>query len=67
MNDEDRAILDLSRRQYRSAGAHADAVRDELGLSVTRYFQKLNQLLDDPEAIAYSPIVVNRLRRMTRR
>lgn len=67
MTDEDRALLDFAGKQWRSPGAHADAVRAELGLSVTRYFQKLNKLLDDPEALAYSPIVVNRLRRMTRR
>ncbi|WP_165943126.1 DUF3263 domain-containing protein [Gordonia zhaorongruii] len=62
----DRALLDVARRQYRSPNAHADAVRDELGLSLTEYFHRVNQLVDDPEALAYSPIVINRLRRSRR-
>ena len=60
----DRAILDLSRRHHRTAQAHAEAVEAELGLTVTRYFQELNRLLDDPAALAYSPIVVKRMRRL---
>lgn len=52
---DDRAILDLSKRHYRSAGAHADAVRAEFGLSVTRYFQKLNRLLDGPRSARLLP------------
>ncbi|MCF8589849.1 DUF3263 domain-containing protein [Gordonia liuliyuniae] len=63
LSDEDRAIIDLSKRHYRTADAHAAAVRTELGLSVTDYFRKLNRLADDPAAFAYSPIVVKRLRR----
>ncbi|MGO3325423.1 DUF3263 domain-containing protein [Gordonia sp. (in: high G+C Gram-positive bacteria)] len=67
MNDEDRDILDLSRREFRSPQAHAEAVGSVLGMSITRYFQELNRLVDDPEALAYSPTVVKRLRRARRR
>ncbi|WOC11517.1 DUF3263 domain-containing protein [Gordonia sp. MP11Mi] len=63
LSDDDRAIIDLSKRHYRTADAHAEAVRTELGLSVVDYFRELNRLVDDPEALAYSPIVVKRLRR----
>ncbi|WP_082781275.1 DUF3263 domain-containing protein [Gordonia sp. QH-12] len=49
------------------AGTTYTAVRTELGLSVTRYWQRLGRLLDDPEAIAYAPVVINRLRRITAR
>lgn len=67
MTDDDRRLLDFAARTYRDRGAHADAVRTELGLSVTRYWQRIGRLLDDPDAIAHNPVVVNRLRRITAR
>lgn len=67
MTDDDRRLLDFAGRRFSSPGAHAAAVREELGLSVTRYWQRVGALLDDEEAIAYSPVVVNRLRRIAGR
>lgn len=67
MTDEDRLLLDFAAGTYRDRGAHADAVRAELGMSVTRYWQRIGRLLGDPEAVAYSPVVVNRLRRLAGR
>jgi hypothetical protein len=58
------AILQMESRHYRRIGAKHAAIRDELGISPTRYFQRLNQLLDDPEAIAVAPMVVRRLQRV---
>ncbi|WFN91517.1 DUF3263 domain-containing protein [Gordonia sihwensis] len=67
MIDDDRRLLDFAARTYRDRGAHADAVRTELGLSVTRYWQRIGRLLDNPEALAHNPTLTNRLRRITRR
>lgn len=67
MTDDDRRLLDFAGRRFSSPGAHAAAVREELGLSVTRYWQRVGALLDDEDAIAYSPVVVNRLRRIAGR
>ncbi|WP_341258264.1 DUF3263 domain-containing protein [Gordonia malaquae] len=67
MTDDDRRLLDFAARRFSAPGAHAAAVREELGLSVTRYWQRVGALLDDPEAVAYSPVVVNRLRRISGR
>lgn len=39
-------------------------IRAQLHLSPTRYYQLLSALLDDPDAAAYDPLVVRRLRRM---
>lgn len=64
MTDDDRALIDFAAKQWRTPGAHAAAVRTELGLSVTRYWQRIGRLLTDPEALAYSPVVINRLRRI---
>lgn len=62
MTDLERAILDVESRFWRHAGAKEDHVRQNLGLTPGTYYQRLNALLDRPEAIAHAPLVVNRLR-----
>ena len=63
LDDVDLAVLALERRGWPGSGAKERAVREELGLSPTRYYQLLNALLDDPAALAHDPVTVNRLRR----
>jgi hypothetical protein len=63
LNRRQRAILELESRWWRGAGAKQQAIRDELGLSDTRYYQLLSELLDDPAAVAAEPALVNRMRR----
>ncbi|TNM64358.1 DUF3263 domain-containing protein [Streptomyces sp. NP160] len=60
----DLAVLAVERRTFRRRGEKEQAVRDELDLSATRYYQRLNALLDDPEALAADPVLVGRLRRL---
>ncbi|NGO80678.1 DUF3263 domain-containing protein [Streptomyces sp. YC504] len=60
----ERAVLALERRNWPSPGAKERAVREELGISPTRYHQLLNALLDDERALAHDPVTVNRLRRI---
>ena len=64
MTDEDRRMLDFAARQWRYRGNHADAIDREFGLSVTRFWQRVNALLDTEEALAHDPVTVNRLRRI---
>ncbi|MEV8328034.1 DUF3263 domain-containing protein [Kitasatospora sp. NPDC059811] len=64
LSERDLAVLALEGRQWRTAGAKERAIREELGLSSTRYYQLLNALLDRPEALAHAPVLVNRLRRI---
>ncbi|MFC5908920.1 DUF3263 domain-containing protein [Streptacidiphilus monticola] len=64
LTDLDRAILTLEARPFRTPGAKEAAIREELGLAPVRYFQRLNALLDSREALAFSPVLVNRLRRL---
>lgn len=63
LTDQQRAILDIERRFWRTAGAKDDAIR-ALGLTPVRYYQVLNRLLDDPAALAADPQTVNRARRL---
>ena len=46
------------------AGAMEAKVRELFGENTTRYYQRLNRLIDDPEALAYAPLVVRRLQRL---
>lgn len=64
LGERERAILEFERQWWRHAGAKEQAVRDRFGLSANRYYQILNALIDHPEAMAYAPVVVNRLRRL---
>lgn len=64
LTDEQRAILDFERRWWRQPGAKEQAIRDRFEISPTRYYQRLNALLDVPHALAYDAALVNRLRRL---
>lgn len=57
-------VLDLERSWWKYAGAKEAAIRETLGMSSVRYHQVLNALIDRPEALAYSPMVVRRLLRL---
>ena len=63
LSARERAVLDFERKRWKHAGAKEEAIRSELGLSPTNYFQILNALLDDPAALAYNPTLVGALRR----
>lgn len=63
LTDEDRAILDFERGTWRHRSLKEQAAREQFGLSAVRYAQRINALIDRPEALAYSPTVVRRLQR----
>lgn len=56
-------ILAFERSWWRSPGAKEREILDALGMSATRYYQLLNELIDRPEAAAFDPVLVARLRR----
>ena len=62
--DRDREILEFERQWWKYAGAKEQAIRDLFDMSGTRYYQLLNGLIDDPQALAFDPMLVKRLRRM---
>ncbi|QDF17136.1 DUF3263 domain-containing protein [Gordonia rubripertincta] len=67
MTDDDRALLDFAAQRWNYAGNQADGIRAEFGISVTRFWQKVNRILDTEEALAHNPVAVNRLRRLRSR
>lgn len=64
LTDDDRRMIDFAAKRWNYAGLQAAAVEREFGMSITRYWQRVNQLIDREDALAYSPVVVNRLRRI---
>lgn len=62
--ERDRDILAFERQWWRYAGAKEQAIRELFGMSANRYYQILNALIDHPDAMAYDPMLVKRLRRL---
>lgn len=60
----DEAVLAVERRSWPGPGPKERAIREQLGISPTRYYQLLNALLDDPRALAHDPGTIHRLRRI---
>ncbi len=63
LTDRDRAILDFERGWWLETGPKEAAIRSRLGLSRSRYRVLLGLLLDEPDAMAYDPLVVRRLQK----
>ena len=63
LSEQDTRILAFERQWWRHPAAKEEAIREAFGLSATRYYQLLNELIDRPEALAFDPVVVKRLRR----
>jgi len=62
LSERDRRVLAFERRTWRTAGAKEQDIAEALGMSATRYYQVLNELIDLPEALQFDPSLVKRLR-----
>lgn len=67
LGEQERAILDVESRVWKYAGAKEDHVRRTLGLMPIAYYQRVNALVDRPEAVEYAPQAVSRLRAVRER
>jgi Protein of unknown function (DUF3263) len=64
LSARNRDILDFERTWWTLPGSKEGGIREQLGISRTRYYQLLNALLDEPAALVYDPLTVKRARRM---
>ena len=62
LSERDMRILAFERRGWRSPSVKEQAIAEVLDMSATRYYQLLNELIDRPEALAFDPVLVKRLR-----
>lgn len=64
LTETETRILDFERSWWKHAGVKEQAIKEHFGMSATKYYQLLNELLEKPEAAAHDPILVKRLRRI---
>lgn len=64
LSELERAILTFERQWWKQAGAKESAIQQQFNISITRYYQVLNRLLDSPAALEAEPSLVGRLRRV---
>jgi hypothetical protein len=64
LSDGDRALLEFEKQRWQHSGAKETAIRDLFGLTATAYHQRINALIDRPEAYAADPVLVKRLLRL---
>ena len=64
LSRRDRDILAFERQWWQYAGAKEQAIKERFDLSPTRYYQVLNEIIDNPSALAEDPLLVRRLRRL---
>jgi len=64
LTDRDRAILDFERSWWLQPGSKTAAIRQQLRMSTTRYYELLAELMSSPEARRYDPLLIRRLRRL---
>lgn len=64
LSERDLTILDLEQNWWSRPGSKHEQVVDALDMSITRYHELLDELIELPAAKAYDPLLVLRLRRM---
>lgn len=64
LSERDATVLAFERGWWRYSGAKERAIREQLDLSATQYYQILNRLIDDPAALQAEPMLVKRLQRL---
>ena len=62
LSERDMRLLAFERGTWRTAGGKEQAIVEVLGISATRYYQLLNELIDSPDALKFDPVLVKRLR-----
>jgi len=64
LSERDMQILDFERSWWKHAGVKEQAIKERFEMSATRYYQVLNELIEDPAAMAHDPILIKRLKRL---
>ena len=62
LSERDMRLLAFERGTWRTAGGKEQAIAEVLGISATRYYQLLNELIDSPDALRFDPVLIKRLR-----
>ena len=63
MTEDEHQIMRFENRWWRLAGSKEAAIRDELDMAPTRYYQLLHELAHREDVLAAYPVLAGRLRR----
>ncbi len=63
LNAEDRALLAFECSWWTEPGLKTTRIRTELGVSSSRYYKRLSELIDSDAALDLDPLLVRRLRK----
>lgn len=63
LDERERRLLDFERDWTLHRGCKERAIKDRFGFSAARYYQLIARVVDRPEALAYDPLTVRRVRR----
>ena len=63
-SDLDLRLLDFEREWWRQGSSKESGVKENFGISLSEYYERLNHLIDSDEALAAQPLLVKRLRRL---
>lgn len=64
LSDLEVRILDFERQWWRYAGAKEAGIKEQFNISAREYYELLNNLIDREAALAASPLLIKRLRRL---
>ena len=64
LTQRDTEILDFERSWWKHAGVKEQAIKERFDMSATRYYQLLNELLENAAAMDQDPILIKRLKRL---
>ncbi|MET4780793.1 DUF3263 domain-containing protein [Glaciihabitans sp. UYNi722] len=64
MTDDDRALLTFEEAHPRDTPTKMKAISQDLRISATRYYQRLQHLMEVPEVIQEFPGLTKRLQRL---
>ena len=64
LSQRDVETLNLESQWWKYTGAKEAVIREKFQEPATRYYMRLNALIDTPEALAHDAMLVRRLRRL---
>lgn len=63
LSDHERAVIDFEREWWQLGSTKNVEIRERFAISTSSYYRSLHVLVDRPEALAYDPLTVRRLRK----
>ena len=64
LTKRDIEVLDFERSWWKHAGVKEQAIKERFDMSATRYYQLLNEVLENAAAMEQDPILIKRLKRL---